>query len=81
MNTPMSRDLLADPKPRLNRRIQTEVLARMAPGERLRQALELSEFTRGLFRHGLRARFPALPEADLHRLYLDRLAKCHNRNY
>jgi hypothetical protein len=29
----------------------------------------------------LRQRFPDLPEDDFHRLYLERLAKCHNRNY
>ncbi len=81
MNPQSSRSLLADPKPRLNRRIQNEVLARLTPGERLRQALELSEFTRELFRNGLRARFPDLPEADLTLLYRDRLEKCHNRNY
>jgi hypothetical protein len=64
-----------------NHRHRLRVLAGMAPAERLRQALELSDFTRRLFKHGLRERFPNLTPDQLHRLYLERLARCHNRNY
>jgi len=56
-------------------------LRAMGPVARLKRAFELSEFTRALFREGLRKRFPSMSEADRHRLYLDRMAKCHNRNY
>jgi hypothetical protein len=41
----------------------------------------MSAFTKALFKQGLRERFPDLSDEELHRLYLDRLAKCHNSNY
>jgi hypothetical protein len=53
----------------------------MSPEERLTQAFELSEFTRELFYHGLRKRFPDLSEEELKELFFKRLDKCHNRNY
>jgi hypothetical protein len=53
----------------------------MTPGQRLEKAFEMSEFGKELFREGLRKRFPQLSEEAFHQLYLDRLAKCHNRNY
>jgi hypothetical protein len=70
-----------DPKPRPNRRLYLQVLKRMTPSERLLKAIELSETGKELFRSGLRKRFPDLDEAAFHKLYLERLAKCHNRNY
>lgn len=53
----------------------------MTPEQRLRKALELGEFTRSLFKQGLRERFPEMSDDDIHDLYVKRLAKCHNRNY
>jgi hypothetical protein len=53
----------------------------MTPQQRLQKSFELTELPRNLFRQGLRKRFPGLSEDALHRLYLERLAKCHNRNY
>jgi len=53
----------------------------MSPQQRLYKAMELSDAARHLFREGLRHRFPHLGERELHRLYLERLDKCHNRNY
>ncbi len=70
-----------DIKPRPNHRLYVEILRRMTPEQRLLKAFELTEFSRDLFKHGLRRRFPDLPEEELHRLYLQRLEKCHNRNY
>jgi len=61
--------------------IYLRALMAMTPEARLRRAFELSDFTRELFRHGLRTRFPDLSETDFQRLYLERLALCHNRNY
>ena len=68
-------------KPRPNRREYIQVLRRMTPEQRLAKAFELSELTKRLFREGLRKQFPELSQEDFHRLYLKRLAKCHNRNY
>ncbi len=70
-----------DPKPRPQHEAYLRILRAMATQERLQKAFELSAFTKTLFKQGLRQRFPELSEADLHRLYLDRLAKCHNSNY
>lgn len=58
-----------------------ETLSRMTPEERLKRAFDLSEFTRSLFLDGLRRRFPEKSEAQIHSLFLERLALCHNRNY
>jgi len=58
-----------------------EMLRRMTPEQRLLKAFELTEFTRQLFRQGLRNSHPELSEEELHTLYLARLEKCHNQNY
>ena len=70
-----------DPKPRPNHRRYLEVLRSMTPEQRLLKAFELSDMTKALLREGLRKRFPDASEQELHRLFLDRLEKCHNRNY
>jgi hypothetical protein len=67
-------------KPRPNQRVYLQALCRMTPDERLRKAFELSELCRKLFLHGLRRRFPDMPERDVMRIYRERLTKCHNRN-
>jgi hypothetical protein len=51
----------------------------MSPEARLRKAFELSIFTRELFLHGLKRRFPELSEHQLDDLARRRLEKCHNR--
>ncbi len=53
----------------------------MTPQQRLAKAIEPTKDTRRRFRDGLRRRFPDLNEQELHQLYLERLNKCHNRNY
>ena len=68
-------------KERPNHKKYIEVLRRMPPEQRLLKAFELSEFTKQLFIHGLRKRFPDLPEDEFRELLLERLDKCHNRNY
>jgi len=70
-----------NPKPRPNHQRHLEALRRMTPAQRLAKAFELSDFTKQLFLTGLRKRFPVAPADQLHRIALDRLAKCHNRNY
>jgi hypothetical protein len=69
------------PKRQPNRRIYIETLRRMTPEQRLLKAFELSEFSKSLFVHGLRQRFPDLTEEEFRKLLLERLSKCHNRNY
>lgn len=62
-------------------RVYLRILRSMTPEQRLLKAFELTEFARKLFLHGLRSRFPDLSEEEIRRLYLERLDKCHNRNY
>ena len=72
---------IRDIKERANHEVYIQALRRMSPEKRLIKAFELSEFVRDLFYHGLRKRFPDLPEEKLKELFLKRLEKCHNRNY
>ncbi len=68
-------------KERLNHREYIQILRQMTPEERLLKAFELSEFGKKLFIHGLRKRFPDLSEDEFRKILLERLDKCHNRNY
>ncbi len=68
-------------KPRPNHHFYIQALRRMSSEARLLKAFELTEFSRQLFRQGLRRRFPELTEDELHRIYVERLTQCHNRNY
>jgi hypothetical protein len=72
---------LRDIKPRPNHARYLEVLSRMTPEQKLRKVFELSAFTKALFRQGLREAFPHLSEEEFHKLYLERLELCHNRNW
>lgn len=71
----------ANLKKRPNHRIYLQILRRMTPEQRLLKAFELSEFSKQLFIHGLRQRFSDVSEAEFREILLQRLAKCHNRNY
>ena len=73
--------MLYETKERPNDAAYLNVLRHMTPQQRLAKAFELSELTRKLFRQGLSERFPDLAADDFHKLYLERLARCHNRNY
>ncbi|RKY69211.1 MAG: hypothetical protein DRQ02_01735 [Candidatus Latescibacterota bacterium] len=70
-----------DIKDRPNHRIYIRVLREMSPEKRLLKALELSEFAKQLFIHGLHKRFPNLSDEEFKKLLLERLDKCHNRDY
>ncbi|MFH1423138.1 MAG: hypothetical protein ABIH42_10555 [Planctomycetota bacterium] len=62
-------------------RIYIQALRKMSPEAKLMKAFELSQFSKDLFMCGLRKRFPGLTEEEIHKIYLKRLEKCHNRNY
>ena len=68
-------------KNRPNHKIYIQVLRRMSSETRLRKAFELSEFSMQLFIHGLHKRFPNLSGEEFKKILLERLNKCHNRNY
>jgi hypothetical protein len=68
-------------KPHPNHKRYIQTLRRMTAEQRLKKAFELSEFSKQLFLHGLRRRFPDLSQQEFTQLALRRLEKCHNRNY
>lgn len=68
-----------DIKPHPNRKRYIETLRRMTPEQRLLKAFELSEMSRDLTRAGLRERFPDASDAEINRLYLERLERCRSR--
>lgn len=70
-----------NPKSRLNHRRYIQILRKMSPEQRLLKTFELSAFTRQLFISGLQKRFPDLSPETFKKLLLERLDKCHNRNY
>lgn len=70
-----------DAKARPNNGRYIKVLRSMAAAERLGKAFELTDLSQKLFRLGLKKRFPNRSEGELQRLYLQRLAECHNRDY
>jgi hypothetical protein len=70
-----------DPKPRPNHKEYIKVLRMMTPEQKLLKAFELSAFAKQLFLYGLRKRLPDASEEVIHRIYLKRLEKCHNRNW
>lgn len=71
----------ANPKPRPNHLEYIKVLRRMTEEQRVAKAFELSRLAKQLFVQGLRERFPDLDEDQFHKLLLQRLELCHNRNY
>jgi len=70
-----------DPKPRPNHPQYIQALRSMTPAQRLAKAFELTELGRRLFIDGLRHRHPGLPEGEIRRIYLEHMAKCHNKIY
>ncbi len=56
-------------------------LNKMSAEQRLLKALELSAITKELFLNGLIKRFPQKTKTEIKEIYLQRLAKCYNRNY
>ncbi len=64
-----------------NHRQYLLTLTKMGAERRLLKALELSSITKELFLSGLHKRFPDKTETEIKEIYLQRLDKCHNRNY
>jgi hypothetical protein len=68
-------------KMQTNRALYIQTLRRTTPAQRVAKAMELSDLGKRLFQQGLRRRFPDADEQQLRALYLDQIARCHNRNY
>jgi hypothetical protein len=68
-------------KPDPSHQAYLKALQKMTASERAAKAFELSEMTKQLFKEGLRRRFPHYSPSELHRVFLEGLARCHNQNY
>ena len=68
-------------KPHPNHDLYLETLQRMTPEQRLAKAFELSAMSKELFLQGLQKRFSDKEESEIKKIYLERIAKCYNRNY
>ncbi len=68
-------------KQSLNHKQYLATLKKMSAEQRFIKALELSAITKELFIAGLNKRFPGKTKKEIKEIYLQRLAKCYNRNY
>lgn len=68
-------------KPQPNHNLYLKALRSMTPEQQLVKAFELSSMTKELFLSGLKKRFSTKSDVDIKKIYLERIAKCHNRNY
>lgn len=68
-------------KPTPNHKQYLTTLTKMTAEQRLLKALKLSVITKELFLRGLHKRFPDKTHKEIKEIYLQRLAKCYNRNY
>lgn len=64
-----------------NHSLYLQTLRKMTPTQRLAKAFELSAIAKELYMVGLHKRFAAKDGAEIKKIYLERIAKCHNRNY
>jgi len=53
----------------------------MTPEQRLSKAIELSDMTRDLLRLGICRRYPDASDAEIQRIFLERLERCRNRTF
>jgi hypothetical protein len=68
-------------KPHPNHSLYLQTLRQMTPEQHLAKAFELSAMTKQLFFIGLQKRFPSKSITEIKKLYLERIARCYNRNY
>jgi hypothetical protein len=53
----------------------------MTPEDKLLRTFDLHEFATRCFLYGLSKRFPDATDDEIRKIYLERIDKCHNRNY
>ena len=70
-----------DIKPRPNQKYYLKILRSMSPERKLQTVFELQDMAKELCLQGLRQNHPDLAETEIKRLYLERIKRCHNRNY
>lgn len=68
-------------KPHPNHSVYLKTLQQMTPEQHLAKAFELSAMTKELFLLVLQKRFSFKSKNEIMKLYMERIAKCYNRNY
>jgi hypothetical protein len=61
--------------------VYINILKKMSPQQRLLKSFELTDFGKTLFLEGLKERHSCLGDMEIRKIYIERLIKCHNRNY
>ena len=61
--------------------VYINILKKMSPQQRLLKSFELTDFGKTLFFKGLKEIHPYLSDMEIRKIYIERLIKCHNRNY
>jgi hypothetical protein len=72
---------LAEPRQDASKAIYFDALRRMTPEDKLLRTFDLHEFATRCFLYGLSKRFPDATDDEIRKIYLERIDKCHNRNY
>ena len=57
------------------------ILKKMPYEEKALKMFELSEYSKKLLWYGMKNKFPELQETEFKKKYIERIMKCHNRNY
>ncbi len=65
----------------LENQMYYDVLRNMSIEKKAMKVFELIDMTRQLMKKGLEMQFPEKSKVEIQKLYLKRLAECHNSNY
>ncbi len=58
-----------------------DILKKMSSEQKLLKMFELSDYSNKLLWYGLKNKYPDLTDDKIKKIYLERLIRCHNRNY
>jgi hypothetical protein len=77
----MSRQFIKNNSDHESHLVYINILKKMSPQQRLLKSFELTDFGKTLFLEGLKERHSCLGDMEIRKIYIERLIKCHNRNY
>ncbi len=68
-------------KKKPNHKKYMDILKKMSSEQKLLKMFELSDYSNKLLWYGLKNKYPDLTDDKIKKIYLERLIRCHNRNY
>ncbi len=77
----MSRQFIKNNSDNESHLVYINILKKMSPQQRLLKSFELTEFGKTLLLEGLKVKYSCLGDKEIRKIYIERLIKCHNRNY